>query len=90
VPHGVDLSGHAASLGALAESVASLAELEAAVRRAQDASRTTVIVVTTDPAISTAEGGHWWDVAIPAVSTRQEVQTARANYETAIQARDER
>ena len=90
VPHGVDLQAHAASLGALAESVASVAELEAAVRRAQDALRTTVIVVTTDPAISTAEGGHWWDVAIPAVSTRPEVQTARAAYEAAIQARDGR
>jgi 3D-(3,5/4)-trihydroxycyclohexane-1,2-dione acylhydrolase (decyclizing) len=90
VPHGVDLCAHAASLGALAESVASVAELEAAVRRAQTASRTTVIVVTTDPAISTTEGGHWWDVAIPAVSTRPEVQSARAVYEAAIQARDSR
>ena len=90
VPHGVDLRAHAASLGALAESVASLAELEAAVRRAQTASRTTVIVVTTDPAISTVEGGHWWDVAIPAVSTRPEVQTARITYEAAIEARDGR
>ncbi len=90
VPHGVDLRAHAASLGALAESVASLAELEAAVRRAQTASRTTVIVVATDPAISTAEGGHWWDVAIPAASTRTEVQSARAAYETAIEARDRR
>ena len=40
VPHGVDLRAHAASLGALAERVASLAELEDAVRRAQSASRT--------------------------------------------------
>jgi len=88
VLHGVDLRAHAASLGALTESVASLAELESAVRRAQSASRTTVIVVTTDPAISTTEGGHWWDVAIPAVSTRPEVQRARTEYESAIQARD--
>ncbi len=90
VPHGVDLRAHAVSLGALAEHVASLAELETAVRRAQTASRTTVIVVTTDPAISTTEGGHWWDVAIPAESTRPEVQTARAAYEAAVQARDGR
>jgi 3D-(3,5/4)-trihydroxycyclohexane-1,2-dione acylhydrolase (decyclizing) len=90
VPHGVDLRAHAASLGALAETVASLAELETAVRRAQSASRTTVIVVTTDPAVSTVEGGHWWDVAIPAVSTRPEVQSARAAYEAAIETRDRR
>jgi 3D-(3,5/4)-trihydroxycyclohexane-1,2-dione acylhydrolase (decyclizing) len=90
VPHGVDLRAHAVSLGALAEHVASLAELETAVRRAQSASRTTVIVVTTDPAISTEAGGHWWDVAIPEESTRPEVQTARAAYEAAVQARDGR
>ena len=88
VPHGVDLCAHAASLGALAERCTGLADLGAAVRRAQRASRTAVIVVATDPAISTAEGGHWWDVAIPAVSVRPEVQAARAAYDAAVLARD--
>ncbi len=88
VPHGVDLCAHAASLGALAENVAGLAELEAAVRRAQNAPRTTVIVVATDPAVSTEAGGHWWDVAIPAVSSRPEVTRARSAYEAAITTRD--
>jgi 3D-(3,5/4)-trihydroxycyclohexane-1,2-dione acylhydrolase (decyclizing) len=90
VPHGVDLRAHAASLGALAENVGSLAELEDAVRRTQNASKTTVIVVATDPAISTDAGGHWWDVAIPAVSQRQEVQAARADYDAVVAARDTR
>jgi 3D-(3,5/4)-trihydroxycyclohexane-1,2-dione acylhydrolase (decyclizing) len=90
VPHGVDLRAHAASLGALAERAAGLAELEDAIRRAQHALRTTVIVVETDPAISTAEGGHWWDVAIPAVSPRPEVQAARIAYDAAVVARDGR
>ena len=88
VPHGVDLRAHAASLGALAERAESLAELEDAIRRAQTATATTVIVVTTDPSIGTAEGGHWWDVAIPAVSERPEVRSARASYDAAIAARD--
>ena len=90
VPHGVDLCAHAASLGAFAERVAGLTELEDAVRRAQTASRTSVIVVETDPAISTAAGGHWWEVAVPEVSTRAEVQVARSAYETALAARDGR
>jgi 3D-(3,5/4)-trihydroxycyclohexane-1,2-dione acylhydrolase (decyclizing) len=90
VPHGVDLRAHAASLGALAERAAGLAELEDAIRRAQHALRTTVIVVETDPAISTTEGGHWWDVAIPAVSPRPEVQAARIAYDAAVVARDGR
>ena len=90
VPHGVDLRVHAASLGALAERVASLGELNDAVRRAQSASRTSVIVVETDPGISTAAGGHWWDVAVPEVSARPEVQVAREAYTAALAARDRR
>jgi 3D-(3,5/4)-trihydroxycyclohexane-1,2-dione acylhydrolase (decyclizing) len=78
VPHGVDLCAHAASLGALSRRVASLSALEDAVREAQGADRTSVIVVETDPAVSTAEGGHWWDVAVPEVSSRPEVNAAYA------------
>jgi 3D-(3,5/4)-trihydroxycyclohexane-1,2-dione acylhydrolase (decyclizing) len=84
VAHGVDLCAHAASMGACAERVSDLADLEDAVRRAQAASVTSVIVIDTDPDSSTAAGGHWWDVAVPAVSSRPEVRTARAGYETAI------
>ncbi|MGD0434057.1 MAG: 3D-(3,5/4)-trihydroxycyclohexane-1,2-dione acylhydrolase (decyclizing) [Acetobacteraceae bacterium] len=88
VPHGVDLRAHAASLGAVSERVSSLAELEDAMRRAQTASRTSVIVVETDPLVSTAAGGHWWDVAVPEVSERREVQAARADYDAARAARE--
>ena len=80
VPHGVNLRAHAASLGAIAEDAADLAALEAAVRRSRLAPRTTVIVIATDPAISTESGGHWWDVAVPEVSERAEVRAARAAY----------
>jgi 3D-(3,5/4)-trihydroxycyclohexane-1,2-dione acylhydrolase (decyclizing) len=90
VPHGVDLCAHAASLGALSERVSNLSELESAVRRAQTASRTSVVVIETDPAISTAAGGHWWEVAVPQVSERAEVQAARAAYDDALAARDGR
>jgi 3D-(3,5/4)-trihydroxycyclohexane-1,2-dione acylhydrolase (decyclizing) len=83
VPHGVDLRTHAASLGALSERVAGLGELEDAVRKAQSASRTSVIVMETDPAVSTAAGGYWWDVVVPEVSSRSEVRDARAAYDEA-------
>ena len=43
--------------------------------------RTTVIVIDTDPAISTAGRRAWWDVAVPEVSDRAEVRAARAAYE---------
>ncbi len=88
VPHGVDFRAHAESLGAVAERVTRMSDLEDAVRRAQAASRTSVILIETDPAISTEAGGHWWEVAVPAVSSRSEVRSARAAYETALATRE--
>jgi 3D-(3,5/4)-trihydroxycyclohexane-1,2-dione acylhydrolase (decyclizing) len=41
-------------------------------------------VSDTDPAITTEAGGHWWDVAVPEVSARPEVQAARREYEAKI------
>ncbi len=81
---GIDFRAHASSLGALAEQVSDLAALEAAVRRAHAAPRTTVIVIATDPRASTQAGGHWWDVAVPEVSTRPAVRAARTAYESTV------
>jgi len=57
-----------------------IAGLEAAMGRAAAADRTYVIVIDTDPALSTAAGGAWWDVAVPEVSDRAAVAAARAAY----------
>ncbi len=76
----VDFRAHAESLGAVAEKVASLSELDAALARAREAARTFVVVIDTDPAISTEAGGHWWDVPVPAVSAREQVVTAHAGW----------
>jgi 3D-(3,5/4)-trihydroxycyclohexane-1,2-dione acylhydrolase (decyclizing) len=84
VAHGVDLRAHASSLGAIAERAGTLAALEDAVRRAQTAPRSTVIVIETDPGATTEVGGHWWDVAVPATSDRPQVRTARATYEATV------
>jgi 3D-(3,5/4)-trihydroxycyclohexane-1,2-dione acylhydrolase (decyclizing) len=77
----VDFAAHAASLGAIAEKVASIAELETALAKAKKNDKTTVLVIDTDPLVSTDAGGHWWDVAVPEVSTRREVNAARKAYE---------
>jgi len=74
----IDFAAHAASLGAIAEKAGSIAALEQALQRARQSERTHVIVIDTDPGISTAAGGAWWDVAIPEVSSRAEVDAARA------------
>ncbi len=80
----IDFRAHAASLGAIAEQVNDVAALEDAMRRARAASRTTVIVIATDPSVSTQAGGHWWDVAVPEVSSREPVRAARSAYERAL------
>jgi 3D-(3,5/4)-trihydroxycyclohexane-1,2-dione acylhydrolase (decyclizing) len=76
----IDLDQHAASLGAQAEKIASLGELDAALERARQATRTAVVVVETDPLPSTAAGGAWWDVPVAEVSDSKAVQAAAADY----------
>jgi 3D-(3,5/4)-trihydroxycyclohexane-1,2-dione acylhydrolase (decyclizing) len=77
----IDFAAHAASLGALAENVETIPQLEAAMARARAADRTYLISIETDPARTTAEGGCWWEVAVPEVSDRDEVRKARHAYE---------
>ncbi len=83
-PPAIDFVAHAASLGAHAVGVASIAELETALAAAKAHGRTSVVVIATDPVATTEAGGHWWDVAVPEVSSRREVNAARADYERAI------
>ncbi len=83
-PAVVDFAGHARALGAEAEKVKSIADLEAALERARGSNRTSVIVIDTDPLVTTEEGGAWWDVAVPETSARGEVRAARAAYEQAL------
>ena len=77
----IDFAAHAASLGALAENVKTIPQLEAAMSRARAADRTYLICIETDPDRTTAEGGCWWEVAVPEVSDRVEVRKARHAYE---------
>jgi 3D-(3,5/4)-trihydroxycyclohexane-1,2-dione acylhydrolase (decyclizing) len=79
----IDFAAHAASLGARAEKVAGTAALEAALGRALAADGVSVVAIETDPAISTAAGGAWWDVPAAEVSARAEVEAARAAYDAA-------
>ncbi len=79
----IDFRAHAASMGAVAVKVASITELEQAIEASKKNDRSSVIVIDTDPLITTDEGGHWWDVAVPEVSPRAEVNKARAAYEKA-------
>jgi len=76
----IDYAQHAAALGAHAEKVVSISDLEAALGRAQDAGRTAVVVIETDPLPSTQEGGTWWDVPVAEVSGSADVVDASIKY----------
>ena len=80
----LDFVAHARSMGAEAVKADSIADLEAAFKAARKAKSTQVIVIDTDPMGSTDAGGFWWDVAVPAVSSRKEVAAARREYEDAL------
>jgi 3D-(3,5/4)-trihydroxycyclohexane-1,2-dione acylhydrolase (decyclizing) len=80
----IDFAAHAAAMGAIARKVAGVAELETALDEARRHDRTSVVVIDTDPLRSTDAGGHWWDVAVPEVSDRAEVEAARHNYVEAL------
>lgn len=83
-PAHIDFVAHAGSMGAITRKVASVAELEAAMAEAKGASLPTVILIETDPAPGTGAGGTWWDVAVPEVSERPQVNAAREKYEQNI------
>jgi 3D-(3,5/4)-trihydroxycyclohexane-1,2-dione acylhydrolase (decyclizing) len=45
--------------------------------KAKSSALPVVIVIDTDPWPSTEAGGSWWEVGVPEVSTRAEVNAAR-------------
>lgn len=84
VAPGIDFAAHAAAMGATSVKVATIADLEAALVRARAAPGPFVVVIDTDPYPSTPFGGTWWNVAVPEVSGRPQVASARAVYEKNI------
>ena len=76
----VDFAAHATSMGCHAETVTTIAELEAAWKRAKANDRTTVIALQTHPN-SWTEGGAWWEVGVPEVSAAESVRDARAELD---------
>lgn len=76
----IDFVAHAASMGAHAEKVASIAELQARIVQARNRDIPSVIVIDTDAVPGTGVGGHWWDVAVPQVGGPGRLEHARARY----------
>jgi len=79
-PSQIDFAMHARSMGAEAVHVKDVAELKSAMVAARAATKTQVLVIDTTHTRTTDDGGCWWEVAIPEVSQRVEVNAAHERY----------
>jgi 3D-(3,5/4)-trihydroxycyclohexane-1,2-dione acylhydrolase (decyclizing) len=77
---GIDYVANARSLGADACKVANITELKQALENAKANTRTSVILIETDPAVGVPGYESWWDVAVAEVSEMESVRQARARY----------
>lgn len=80
---GVDFEAHAASQGAIAETVSNPAELGEAFKRAKASDRSHVIVMKVDPYEGwTTEGHTWWEVGTPHITESDRVREAHLDWES--------
>ncbi len=83
-PVSVNFEQHAASMGAVAETVQNPDELAEAFKRAKARDETSVIVMQVDPYEGwTAEGHTWWEVGTPQVSEHDSINKAHDDWESA-------
>ncbi|MFB3786042.1 MAG: 3D-(3,5/4)-trihydroxycyclohexane-1,2-dione acylhydrolase (decyclizing) [bacterium] len=77
----IDFAANAASLGACVLKANTRAELEEALVKAKNCSRTTLIAIEVNPEVYVPGYDSWWDVAVPEVSGMESIRQARAAYE---------
>jgi 3D-(3,5/4)-trihydroxycyclohexane-1,2-dione acylhydrolase (decyclizing) len=78
----VDLAANAQSLGAYVIRCRDYGDVVAALETARSTDRTTVIYVRGDRYESVPSYESWWDVVVAEVSSSQQVQAARRQWET--------
>ncbi|MEV7395825.1 3D-(3,5/4)-trihydroxycyclohexane-1,2-dione acylhydrolase (decyclizing) [Aeromicrobium sp. NPDC092404] len=77
----VDLAANAASLGADVLSATGIEDFRAALLKAKQSTRTTVIHVETDPLVPAPDSPAWWDVPVAEISALESTQQARTAYD---------
>ena len=81
----VDLAANAESLGIkvirVFESPEAISELQEAIKAAKRSDTSTLIHINSDPSLPSPAGGGWWDVPVAEVSTLDETNRARDEYE---------
>ena len=80
----VDYAANARSLGAHVISARTISDLKDALAKASQQSKTTVIVMETDPEKRAPGYESWWDVPIAEVSEVSSVRAARREFEQAV------
>jgi 3D-(3,5/4)-trihydroxycyclohexane-1,2-dione acylhydrolase (decyclizing) len=79
-PLAIDFVTNAASLGARAVRVRTIADLRVALADAKAATETTVIVIETDPEAGVPSYESWWEVVPAEISEQAGVRTARQEW----------
>jgi 3D-(3,5/4)-trihydroxycyclohexane-1,2-dione acylhydrolase (decyclizing) len=77
----VDLAANASSLGADVLRTHTIEELRAALVKAKDSARTTVVCIETDPSVPAPSSESWWDVPVAEVAELESTRAAREEYE---------
>lgn len=83
-PVPVDYAANARSLGAHVITARTIPELQDALVKASQQTKTTVIVMETDPEKRAPGYESWWDVPIAEVSEAASVKKARREFEAAV------
>ena len=79
----VDLAANAESLGADVLRTRTIEEFRAALGKAREAARTTVVYIETDPLAPVPSSESWWDVPVAETSALDSTRRAREAYEQA-------
>jgi 3D-(3,5/4)-trihydroxycyclohexane-1,2-dione acylhydrolase (decyclizing) len=82
----VDLAANAASLGADVLRARTVEDFRAALQKAKESPRTTVVYVETDPLAPVPDSESWWDVPVSEVARLESTRRARAGYQAAKRA----
>jgi 3D-(3,5/4)-trihydroxycyclohexane-1,2-dione acylhydrolase (decyclizing) len=76
----INFALHAKSLGANSEHVENINDLASALKRARESNKSYLISLVTDSHKISPEGGCWWEVAVPEVSSNEKGKQILSSY----------
>ena len=79
----INFALHAKALGANSEHIESINDLAFALKRARSSSKSYLISLVTDSHKISPEGGCWWEVAVPEISSNSKSEKILSSYKEA-------